>query len=52
MLNSILSGKKLILGSGSPRRSFFLKELGLDFETRLKETEEIYPERLKKEANQ
>ncbi|UCE93573.1 MAG: septum formation protein Maf [Flavobacteriaceae bacterium] len=48
MLNSILSGKKLILGSGSPRRSFFLKELGLDFETRLKETEEIYPERLKK----
>ena len=49
MLNSILNGKNLILGSGSPRRSFFLKELGLDFEIRLKETEEIYPEHLKKE---
>lgn len=49
MLNPILSGKKLILGSGSPRRSFFLKELGLDFEIRLKETEETYPEHLKKE---
>ncbi|WP_394369934.1 Maf-like protein [Lutimonas saemankumensis] len=49
MLNSILNDKKLILASGSPRRSFFLKELGLDFEIRLKDTEEIYSEHLKKE---
>ncbi|MCA0931973.1 Maf-like protein [Lutimonas saemankumensis] len=49
LLNSILNDKKLILASGSPRRSFFLKELGLDFEIRLKDTEEIYSEHLKKE---
>lgn len=37
----------LILASGSPRRQQFLRELGLDFEIRLKEIDEIYPEELK-----
>ena len=37
---------KIILASGSPRRQQFLKELAFDFEIRLKEIEEIYPENL------
>jgi septum formation protein len=37
------------LASGSPRRQHFLKELGLDFEIRLKEVEEIYPTSLEGE---
>lgn len=37
---------KIILASGSPRRQQFLKELAVDFEIRLKEIEEIYPENL------
>lgn len=40
---------KIILASGSPRRQQFMKELGLDFEIRLKEIEEIYPEHLNAE---
>ncbi len=36
----------IILASGSPRRQQFLRELDLDFEIRLKEVEEIYPENL------
>lgn len=36
----------MILGSGSPRRKFFLEELGLSFEIRLKEVEESYPKDL------
>ena len=47
MLNELLTERHLILGSGSPRRKFFLEELGLDFEVRLKEIEESYPEDLK-----
>lgn len=43
-----LSDKKIILASGSPRRQQFLKDLGLDFEIRLKEIEEIYPDELQK----
>jgi septum formation protein len=46
MLSEILKDKKIILGSGSPRRRFFLEELGLDFEIRLKEVEEYYPDTL------
>ena len=38
---------KIILASGSPRRQKFLKDLDLDFEIRLKDTEEIYPKELK-----
>lgn len=46
MLKEKLQHKNLILASGSPRRQFFLKELGLDFEIRLKEIEENYPSHL------
>ncbi len=49
MLNELLKERHLILGSGSPRRKFFLEELGLDFEVRLKEIDESYPEGLKGE---
>ncbi|MFY8187897.1 MAG: Maf family nucleotide pyrophosphatase [Flavobacterium sp.] len=38
---------KIILGSASPRRHQFFKEMGLDFEVRLQEVEEIYPYDLK-----
>ena len=47
MLKEKLKGYNIILASGSPRRQQFLKELDLDFEIRLKEVEEIYPEILK-----
>lgn len=40
---------KIILASGSPRRQQFLKDLDLNYEIRLKEIEEIYPENLKAE---
>ena len=39
----------LILASGSPRRHFLLKELGLKFEIRTKETDESFPTELKAE---
>ncbi|MFN4027951.1 MULTISPECIES: Maf-like protein [Flavobacterium] len=37
---------KIILASGSPRRQQFLKDLHFDFEIRLKEVAEIYPDHL------
>lgn len=40
---------KIILASGSPRRQQFFKDLNLDFEIRLKDIPEIYPENLKAE---
>ncbi|NIK92114.1 septum formation protein Maf [Mangrovimonas sp. CR14] len=46
MLHSKLKNHHLILASGSPRRQLFFKELGLDFEIRLKPVEEDYPSRL------
>lgn len=46
MLNEKLKGYNIILASGSPRRQQFLKELDIDFEIRLKEVKEIYPEHL------
>jgi septum formation protein len=46
MLKEKLQGKHVILASGSPRRQQFLRELGIDFEIRLKEVEEIYPDHL------
>ena len=49
MLNELLKERHIILGSGSPRRKFFLEELGLEFEVRLKEIDESYPEGLKGE---
>lgn len=48
MLKEILKDHKIILASGSPRRQQFLKDLGIDFEIRLKPVEEVYPERLYK----
>lgn len=49
MLNKKFINHKIILASGSPRRQQFLKELELDFEIKLKEIEEIYPDHLKAE---
>lgn len=37
----------LLLASKSPRRQYLLKELGLDFEVRIKEVDESFPEQLK-----
>ncbi|HEX9980257.1 MAG TPA: Maf-like protein [Flavobacterium sp.] len=49
MLREKLRNYKIILASGSPRRQQFFRDLDLDFEVRLKEVEEIYPENLKAE---
>jgi len=46
MVQKLLQNRHLILASQSPRRSFFLKELNLDFEIRIKEIEESYPKHL------
>lgn len=46
MLKELLNGYKVILASGSPRRQNYLKELGADFEVRLKEVDEVYPDNL------
>lgn len=46
MLNTKLKGRRLILASGSPRRQQFLRDLDVDFEIRLKDVEEIYPDNL------
>lgn len=46
MLKEKFKNHNLILASGSPRRQQFFKDLNLDFEIRLKETKEIYPEHL------
>ena len=47
MLNDKLKGYSIILASGSPRRQQFFKDLNLDFEIRLKEIEEVFPDYLK-----
>lgn len=46
MLNETLKNHNLILASKSPRRQAFFKDLGLDFEIRLKPVKEEYPPRL------
>ena len=46
MFSSKLQDYKIILASGSPRRQQFFKDLGLDFEIRLKEIDEVYPPNL------
>ncbi len=43
-----LKNYKIVLGSGSPRRQQFLRELELDFEIRTKAVEEIYPKELQR----
>ena len=47
MLASKLSNYNIILASGSPRRQNFFKELDFDFQIKVKEVEEIYPDHLK-----
>ena len=47
MFHENVSKYNLILASGSPRRQQFFKDLGLDFEIRLKPVVEEFPERLK-----
>lgn len=47
MLKKILSKYNIILASKSPRRQFLLKELGLDFEIRTKDTDESFSKQLK-----
>ncbi|MBC7642450.1 MAG: septum formation protein Maf [Flavobacterium sp.] len=49
MLKEKLKNHKIILASGSPRRQQFFKDLDLDFEIRLKEIDEIYPDNLQAE---
>ncbi|MEO8236145.1 MAG: Maf-like protein [Flavobacterium sp.] len=44
MLRKKYQNTKIILASGSPRRQEFFKNLDLDFEIRLKEIEEVFPE--------
>ncbi len=46
MLKDNLRDYKIILASGSPRRQQFFKDLDLDFEVRLKDIDEVYPETL------
>ena len=46
MLNEKLEKFNVILGSGSPRRQQFLKDLGIHFSSRTKDVEEIYPKYL------
>ncbi|MGI9550540.1 MAG: Maf-like protein [Aurantibacter sp.] len=47
MLGERLQDFKIILASGSPRRQEYCRQLGLDFEIRIKEVEENYPSNLK-----
>lgn len=46
MLNERLKNFRIILASGSPRRQQFFKDLGLEFEIRLKPVIEEFPSRL------
>ena len=47
MLQEKLKDYHIILASGSPRRQQFFRDLGLDFEIRLKPVKEEYPSELK-----
>lgn len=47
MFSKSLYPYHIILASGSPRRQQFLRDMGLNFEVRLKEIEEVYPDSLK-----
>lgn len=46
MLDEKLKNYNIILASGSPRRHQFFRDLGLDFEIKLKEIKEDYPPKL------
>lgn len=47
MLRQKLAKYNIILASGSPRRQQFFRDLDLDFEIRLKEVDEVFPDHLK-----
>ncbi len=47
MFSKLPSGKKLVLGSGSPRRKELLAGLGFEFEVRVRETDESYSVQLR-----
>lgn len=47
MLKEKLKDYNIILASGSPRRQQFFRELGIDFEVRLKPIEETFPKELR-----
>ena len=47
MFSPKLKEYKIVLASSSPRRQQFFKDLGLDYEIRLREIDEVYPNRLK-----
>ena len=49
MLNNLLENYTVILGSKSPRRKQFLKDLNIPFECRTIDNEEIYPHHYKEE---
>jgi len=49
LLQEKLKNKKVILASASPRRQDLLKKMGIDFEVRVRETDELYPDGLKAE---
>jgi len=49
MLKEKLKDYTIVLASGSPRRQQFLRDLDANFEIRLKEVDEIYPDTLKAE---
>lgn len=46
MLSEKLSKYNIILGSASPRRQLFFKELHIDFTIQVKEVDEVYPPEL------
>ncbi|MCF6222391.1 MAG: Maf-like protein [Flavobacteriaceae bacterium] len=46
MLSQQLKNRNIILASGSPRRQYFLEELGIVFEIRLNKVYEVYPKHL------
>src|SRR5690606_10017906 len=46
MLREKLKDYNVILASGSPRRQQFMEDLDIDFEIRLPDVEEIYPDTL------
>ncbi len=50
MFSNLPSGKRLILGSGSPRRKELLQGLGFTFDVRVRETDESYSEDLREGA--
>ncbi len=47
--NEIFKDYKIILASKSPRRHYLLKELGLDFEIKTIDVDEVYPKELEAE---